>query len=107
SIFTPFSPDHFPLTPFFSIRRFHSFSFFFSLKSVSPLLATHSKSTPGCTPSFLVRNIAPHPGAISHSRSPKMEYHSTEVNSLPHCTHIFSKSGRHCRQSVAKLGSLL
>ena len=36
-----------------------------------------------------------------------MEHQPVEVNSLPHCTHIFSKSGRHCRQSVAKLGVLL
>src|SRR5256885_13170667 len=100
SIFTPFSPDHFPLTPFFSIRRFHSFSFFFTLKSVSPLLATHSKSTRGCIPQiFFDRNIAPPRGAISHSWSPKMEHQPVEVNSLPLCTHIFPKSGRHCRQS--------
>jgi hypothetical protein len=39
------------LTPSFSSTAVHSFSLFVTLKPVSPLLATHTKSTPGHTPS--------------------------------------------------------
>ena len=34
------------LTSFFSVKRLHSFALFFAYKSVSSLLATHTKSSP-------------------------------------------------------------
>jgi hypothetical protein len=39
-----------PLTPFFSPKPFHSVATLFTLKPVSPVFATLTKSTPGYTP---------------------------------------------------------
>jgi hypothetical protein len=45
--FAPSCKKCFQLTSVFSINLFHSFSLFRTLKPVSPLLATHTQSTPG------------------------------------------------------------
>jgi hypothetical protein len=49
-LFTPNRRKLAGLTPSFSSAAFHSFPLFVTLKPVSPLLATHTKSTPGYTP---------------------------------------------------------
>jgi hypothetical protein len=51
-LFTPTRRKLAGLTPSFSSTAVHSFSLFVTLKPVSPLLATHTKSTPEYTPSL-------------------------------------------------------
>jgi len=55
----PFLARESTLSPFFSVRPLHSFSLFFTLKSVSPLFATHAKSAPLGTP-FTVLGLMPY-----------------------------------------------
>ena len=47
SFFSSLSKKNVSLTPLFSFFPFNSFALLFTLKPVSPVLATHTKSTPG------------------------------------------------------------
>ncbi len=109
SAFSSLFANHNPLTPFFSVRRIHSFSFFFTLKPVSPAVATDTKSTPGTHP---ISNIGvPKWNALTSLLNSSILFHSAPnlPQVPPPLPSIGGQTGwpplRHSRQTARSLRS--
>src|SRR5438270_9713399 len=106
SLFSSLFTNKIPLSLCFSATLFHSCLTLFTLKEISLLFATLTKTTPGYTPELENSFQSGHPTQrnlkmerASHSTTELLatESRNPEIDSLPICTHIFNKA-RHCRQ---------